>query len=170
MRYQFTHTIIGVISSTCGARHEPVWRSRDVLDRELSSPKPPASPARLAIATRPLLQNPLIRFPQFDRNAAIGSIRDAFQAGIYPARAATAVSSIPIPANVAGSPDVTPNSRLPSPLDRARDAAIPNASPKPANPNVRRTIRLRRVLADAPSAIRIPISLTRWRTEYEITA
>jgi hypothetical protein len=61
------------------------------------------------------------------------------------------MSSIPIPANVAGSPEVTPNSRLPIPLDKARDAAIPNASPKAANPKVRRTIRLRRSFGDAPS-------------------
>src|SRR5258707_393343 len=39
---------------------------------------------------------------QFDRNATIGSIRDAFQAGIYPAIAATAIRSVPTPINVTG--------------------------------------------------------------------
>ena len=79
---------------------------------------------------------------QLARNATIGSIRDALQAGIYPATAATAISSAPIPINVTGSPGVTPNNRLPSALDRARDAAIPSASPKAANPSVCRRIRL----------------------------
>ena len=51
-------------------------------------------------------------------------------------------AALPSPINVTGSPEVTPNNRLPSALDRARDAAIPNASPKAANPSVRRRMRL----------------------------
>jgi hypothetical protein len=55
----------------------------------------------------------------------MGSIRDALQAGMYPARAETAVSTSAIPANVAGSPAVTPNNKLPKPLESAREAANP---------------------------------------------
>src|SRR3569623_1385998 len=59
---------------------------------------------------------------QFDRRATIGSIRDALHAGIYPARAATTVSSVPIATKVTGSPAATPNNMLPPPLDNARAA------------------------------------------------
>ena len=45
--------------------------------------------------------------------------------------------------------------------DKTRDAAIPNAKPRAASPSVRSTIRRCRSAADAPSAIRIPISCTR---------
>src|SRR5262245_18840369 len=62
--------------------------------------------------------------PQLDRNAIIGSIRDARHAGTYAATAATAASSTPIATNVAGSPGVTPNNRLSKALDKTRDAAI----------------------------------------------
>src|SRR5271163_897135 len=78
---------------------------------------------------------------QFDRSATIGSIREARQAGMYPATAATTISNAPTPTYVTGSPEVTPNSRLPSVFDNARDAAMPNASPNVANPNVRKRMR-----------------------------
>ena len=73
---------------------------------------------------------------QFDRSATIGSIREARHAGMYPAAAATTISSAPTPKYVIGSPEVTPNSRLPSVFDNARDAAMPKASPNAVNPNV----------------------------------
>ena len=47
-----------------------------------------------------------------DRNATIGSIREALRAGIYPAAIATSVRTTSIPTNVPGSLAVTPNSRL----------------------------------------------------------
>src|SRR5580698_2589551 len=78
-------------------------------------------------------------------------MRDAFRAGIYPAPAATANSSAPIPTNVTGSPGVTPNNKLSSAPVRARDAAIPSASPRAANPSVRRRMRLCRLAAEATS-------------------
>jgi hypothetical protein len=43
-----------------------------------------------------------------------GPIRDALHTGIYPPTPATAISIVPIPTNVTGSPAVTPNKRLPS--------------------------------------------------------
>jgi len=84
---------------------------------------------------------------QFDRKATIGSIPDAFLAGIYPAIAA-----------------------IRSALDIALDNIIPKARPNTANVSVRNRMRLCKSMGDAPSAIRIPISCTRWLTEKEMTA
>ena len=42
-------------------------------------------------------RSPGIRGGQFDRSASIGSILDARQAGMYPATAATTISTAPTP-------------------------------------------------------------------------
>jgi len=100
----------------------------------------------------------------------MGSIREARRAGKYPASAATPVSITSIPANVTGSLDVTPNK---SPLNvraSAHDATTPMTIPIPARPSVCSKMLLCSVSADAPSAMRMPISCVRWLTEYEITA
>jgi hypothetical protein len=107
---------------------------------------------------------------QLIRSASIGSIREARRAGKYPASAATPVNITSIPANVTGSLDVTPNK---SPLNvraSAHDATTPTTIPIAASPRVCNKIVLCSISADAPSAMRIPISCVRWLTEYEITA
>jgi len=107
---------------------------------------------------------------QLIRKAAIGSICEARRAGKYPANAATAVSITSIPKNVTGSLEVTPNK---SPLNvraNTHDATTPTTIPIPASPSVCNKILPCSVSADAPSAMRIPISCVRWLTEYEITA
>ena len=104
------------------------------------------------------------------RNADIGSIREARRAGKYPASAATPVRITSIPANVTGSLDVTPNKSPLSVRASAHDATVPTTIPIPASPSVCSKILLSSISADAPSAMRIPISGVRWLTEYEITA
>jgi len=81
--------------------------------------------------------------------------------GKYPATAATATSSAPIAINVTGSPGATPNNMLASALVRTRDGALPSTGHTAANPSVCSRMRLCRSVADALSAIRIPISCTR---------
>src|SRR5207248_5908842 len=103
------------------------------------------------------------------RSAAIGLLRVARRAGRYPATAATVVSTANIPPNVAGSVDVTPYRSPLTARASAHDAHAPTPIPTAASPSVCRIIRLCRPAADAPSAIRIPISCARWLTEYEIT-
>jgi hypothetical protein len=51
------------------------------------------------------------------------------------------MSKAPTPRYVGRSPEVTPNKRLASDFDNARDAAMPNASPMAVNPNVPRRMR-----------------------------
>ena len=95
------------------------------------------------------------------RNADIGSIREARRAGKYPASAATPVRITSIPANVTGSLDVTPNSRPLRVRASAHEAATPTTIPIPASPRVSNKILLSSLSADAPSAMRIPISCVR---------
>lgn len=88
----------------------------------------------------------------------MGSILEARRAGKYPATAATPVSITSIPRNVTGSLGVTSNK---SPLNArasAHEATTPTIIPIPASPSVSSKMLLSNVSADAPSAIRIPIS------------
>ena len=91
----------------------------------------------------------------------MGSIRDARRAGKYPAINATAVSAITIPTNVTGSDDVTSNRKLRSARANAQDAPAPIAIPMAANASVCKMIRICKSPADAPNAMRIPISCVR---------
>ena len=110
----------------------------------------------------------LAQLLQFARNATIGSILDALHAGIYPATAATAINNAPTSTNVAGSPVVIPNNRLPSVLDNIRDPTIPNASPNAANPSVRAArcrVAVRQPTRPPPSESRFPAPADSPRTK-----
>jgi hypothetical protein len=71
---------------------------------------------------------------------------------------------------VAGSAEFTPKRRLLKAPVSMNDAVMPITIPIAARRSVCHRILFYTPLADAPSAMRIPISCVRWLTEYEITA
>ena len=100
----------------------------------------------------------------------MGSILDARRAGKYPASAATNAKITTIRAKVSGSPGVTPNNMPLNALAKIHDATMPTTTPMAASPSVCSKMLRCSISAEAPSAIRIPISCVRWFTEYEINA
>jgi hypothetical protein len=85
----------------------------------------------------------------------MGSILDARRAGKYPASPAANAKITTIRANVSGSPGVTPNNM---PLAKIHDATMPTITPMAASPRVCSKMLRSSISAEAPSAIRIPIS------------
>ena len=97
-------------------------------------------------------------------------MRAARSAGKYPASSATAANTTIIAANVSGSVAVTPYNKEAANRVASNAPTNPIAAPSPAKRIVSPKINCRTVAGDAPSAMRIPISVLRWLTEYEITA
>ena len=79
------------------------------------------------------------------------------------------MSTTSIPANVPGSRGVTPNNRLSALRSASHDTIVPSTVPIAASDSVCMTIGACTSRADAPSAMRMPISCVRWLTEYEIS-
>src|SRR5262249_27188265 len=102
-------------------------------------------------------------------SAATGATRGGRRAGRKPAATETTVSSAAAIANVAGSfgptPNRTPRARRPRPAP----AATPIATAIPVSVRPRPTISRSTRSADAPSAMRMPISCVRSVTAYDIT-
>src|SRR6185369_4834837 len=95
------------------------------------------------------------------RNACVGLTRVARAPGIAPARRATTTRIAVDAASVTGSWPDSPNSRLFTSFAAARANSRPTATPAMASSIVSRSTIESTSLRCAPSAMRMPISLTR---------
>src|SRR5207249_11919274 len=85
-------------------------------------------------------------------SAAIGSVREALRAGIYPATAATANINTVAADNASGSAAVSPKSRLEINFDAPNTAGRPIAAPTTTISNVSRKTSQTKSRGGAPSA------------------
>ena len=97
-------------------------------------------------------------------------MRSARRAGTYDAASAITATSSVIPANVHGSPGLTPYSIVSSRRVATTAATVPMTSPSTASRNPPLTTRRVTALASAPNATRTPISRVRCVTPYAMTA
>jgi hypothetical protein len=109
----------------------------------------------------------LARYSQ--RSAAIGSTRAARRAGTNPASAAAQTITATATPIATGSAALNPNNWCSTTRPNPHAAPRPSATPTATIHSVSRIAIHSTLPCDAPSAMRIPISLVRRAIEYDIT-
>src|SRR5262245_12007532 len=101
-------------------------------------------------------------------STSAGSIRDARKAGSQPASAPTAARTAADPTSVAGSRGSSPYNKVATNVDAHTLTPAPTSTPTPTSSETRFSTSPTTPRGAAPRAIRIPISVRRLVTAYDV--